>query len=208
MSQIISRLALPAVGRPDKEALHGHCGQVVALTGLSGAGKSTQARLVESLLTKQGLSSAVLDGDVMRAGLCADLGFGPQARSENLRRLGETAAVLLDAGLVVLIAAIMPLAADRARLRARFAPADFLEVFVACDLATCQARDPKGLYAKARQGLIPQFTGVSAPYEAPAAPDIVVHSDREPALTGATKVLEAVVRRVMDQQPQARQAKA
>ncbi|MFH1059565.1 MAG: adenylyl-sulfate kinase [Pseudomonadota bacterium] len=118
MRQIVSRLALPALARPDKEALHGHRGQVVALTGLSGAGKSTLARLAESLLTNRGLSCAVLDGDAMRAGLCADLGFGPAARGENLRRLGETAAVLLDAGLVVLVAAIMPLAADRARLRA------------------------------------------------------------------------------------------
>lgn len=149
----------------------GHPGAILWLTGLSGSGKSTIAREVERRLLARGVHAFLLDGDNLRTGLSAGLGFSPEDRAEHNRRAGEAAALLADAGVVVLCALISPYAADRARVRA-IRPGSFREIFVDTPLAECEARDPKGLYARARRGEIRDFTGVSAPFEPPASPDL------------------------------------
>ncbi|MCG8596108.1 MAG: adenylyl-sulfate kinase [Kiloniellales bacterium] len=153
--------------------VNGHTGGVLWFTGLSGAGKSTLAMEVEQRLFKRGLQVYVLDGDNVRRGLNKNLGFSPDDRAENIRRIGEVAALFADAGLVCITAFISPYRADRDRARAA-APGLFHEVYVKADLATCEQRDPKGLYKKARAGEIAEFTGISAPYEPPVEPEMVV----------------------------------
>ncbi|MDX2101949.1 MAG: adenylyl-sulfate kinase [Alphaproteobacteria bacterium] len=170
-----------------------HRGAVVWLTGLSGAGKSTLAMVVEQHLFQRGAQVAVLDGDAVRGGLNADLGFSPEDRTENIRRIGEVAALMADAGLIVLTALISPYREDRARARAAAARTGFYEVFVATPLAACEARDPKGLYAKARAGTLPAFTGISAPYEAPLQPDLVINTADASLDTCATRLLTAIL---------------
>lgn len=163
------------VDRPQREARRGHRGAIVWFTGLSGSGKSTLATRVERELFEAGCATYVLDGDNVRHGLNGDLGFSPEDRTENIRRIGEVAKLFVDAGVIVLTAFISPYREDRDRVRESVAQrGDFLEVFVECPLEVCEDRDPKGLYAKARAGEIPQFTGISAPYEAPDAPDLRV----------------------------------
>lgn len=166
----------PAVGIDERRLKLGHRAAVVWITGLSGAGKTTLAQALERALFEQGCGVALLDGDTVRHGLCADLGFSLPERSENVRRIGEVARLFWQAGQVVLVSAISPLHADRARARALVPAADFIEVYCRCPLAVCEARDPKGLYRKARAGLLPEFTGISSPYEAPADPDVLVDS--------------------------------
>ena len=146
---------------------------VLWVTGLSGAGKSTLAMALEQRLFFKGYQVYVLDGDNVRSGLNANLGFSPEDRAENIRRVGEVAALLADAGLIVITAFISPYRADRARARAAAGEA-FHEVFIDADVATCESRDPKGLYKRARAGEIKEFTGISAPYEEPKAPDIII----------------------------------
>lgn len=158
----------------DARALrNGHKGGVIWLTGLSGAGKSSLAMEAERKLMAAGIQAYVLDGDNVRAGLNADLGFSPDDRAENIRRVSEVAALFADAGMIVLTAFISPYRADREKARSA-APGAFHEVHVKADLATCEARDPKGLYRKARAGEIPEFTGISAPYEEPESAELVV----------------------------------
>ncbi len=152
---------------------NGHAGGVVWLTGLSGAGKSTLAVALEQRLFERGYQVYVLDGDNVRHGLCADLGFSPEERTENIRRIGELAALMARAGMVVVTAFISPYRSDRALARAA-AGERFHEIYVEADLELCESRDPKGLYKKARAGEIPDFTGISAPYEAPETPDFTV----------------------------------
>lgn len=152
---------------------NGHRGAVVWFTGLSGAGKSTLAMRVEQRLFAKGYQTYVLDGDNVRRGLNADLGFAPEDRAENIRRVGEVAGLFADAGQIVITAFISPYQSDRDRARAA-APCAFHEVHIKADLETCESRDPKGLYKRARSGEIAEFTGVSAPYEAPSAPELVV----------------------------------
>jgi len=154
---------------------NGHRGGVVWLTGLSGAGKSTIAAEVERRLFLRGWQAKVLDGDALRLGLNADLGFSPEDRAENIRRAGEVAHLLADAGIIVLGAFISPYRADRDRVRS-INPEVFHEIHIATPLEECERRDPKGLYVKARAGAIPQFTGLSAPYEPPEAPDLVLQT--------------------------------
>lgn len=149
---------------------------VLWFTGLSASGKTTLAGLLQAELAKSGVPCFVLDGDRLRGGLCSDLGFSPEDRAENLRRAGEVARLLVDAGLVVIAAFISPYVADRARVRSRFAKNQFYEVFLECPIEVCRQRDPKGLYRKAHEGLIPAFTGVSDPYEPPPAPDLVIRT--------------------------------
>ena len=151
----------------------GHQGGIFWFTGLSGAGKSTLAMAVENALFEKGYHTYVLDGDNVRHGLNADLGFSPDDRAENIRRIGEVAALMADAGLIVVSAFISPYQADRDRARAA-APSAFHEMFVSADLETCEGRDPKGLYKKARAGEIAEFTGIDSPYEPPANPEMVV----------------------------------
>ncbi len=167
-----------AVAADERTEQNRHRGGVIWLTGLSGSGKSTLAQACERELFRRGYQVYVLDGDNVRAGLNANLGFSPEDRAENIRRVGESAALFADAGMLVITAFISPYVADRVRARAateRLAGAGaFHEVFVNADLETCEGRDPKGLYARARAGQITEFTGVSAPYETPEAPDLVI----------------------------------
>ena len=146
--------------------------RVLWLTGLSGAGKSTLATALHQGLAASGQMAAVLDGDAVRGGLCQGLGFSPADRRENIRRVAEVAKLMREAGLVVICALISPLRDDRAMAREIIGPRHFREVHVATPLAVCEQRDPKGLYRNARANALTQFTGVSAPYEAPVAPDL------------------------------------
>ena len=161
------------VTRTARAAANGHSGGVVWLTGLSGSGKSTLAMELERRLFLKGWQAIVLDGDNVRHGLCADLGFSPEDRAENIRRVGEVAHLFAQAGMLVITAFISPYRADRDRVRA-VGPEVFHEVHVATAIEECERRDPKGLYRKARAGQIPDFTGVSAPYEPPAAPELAL----------------------------------
>jgi adenylylsulfate kinase len=157
----------------------GQRGVTVWLTGLSGSGKSTVAIGVEKLLVESGHAAYVLDGDNIRHGLNQNLGFSPADRSENIRRVGEVAKLFTDAGLIVLTSFISPYRADRDMVRALLGPGDFIEVYVSASLETCESRDVKGLYRKARAGQIPEFTGISAPYEAPEQPELVLDTGRQ-----------------------------
>lgn len=160
-----------AIHREDRERRLGQRGAVLWLTGLSGSGKSSLAFAVEERLARAGRFAYVLDGDTLRHGLCADLGFSPADRRENIRRVSHVAALLADAGILVIAAFVSPFRADRAAARAVVGK-DFLEVHVDAPLAVCEARDPKGLYTKARAGEIPDFTGIGSPYEPPEQPDL------------------------------------
>jgi bifunctional enzyme CysN/CysC len=162
----------------------------VWFTGLSGSGKSTIANLVERGLVAKGQHTYLLDGDNVRHGLNRDLGFTDADRVENLRRVAEVAKLMVDAGLVVLVSFIAPFAREREMARSLFAPGEFLEVFVDTPVAVCEARDPKGLYAKARSGKIPNFTGVNAPYERPASPDLRIDTTTATPEALAASVIE------------------
>lgn len=183
------------VSREDRENLNGHRGCVVWFTGLSGCGKSTIANVVDKLLFERGVRSYLLDGDNVRHGLNATpemlasrygeefgkrfgLGFSAQDREENIRRVGAVAGLLANAGLVTLTAFVSPFRADRESVRESLPAGDFIEVFVDASLETCESRDPKGLYKKARAGEIANFTGISSPYEPPEQPELVLDSNR------------------------------
>lgn len=161
------------VSHEDRQRLNEHSGVVLWFTGMSGSGKSTLAHGVEKALHDRGCHTYVLDGDNIRHGLNKNLGFSPEDRTENIRRIAEVARLFQDAGLIVLTAFISPYRVDRDAARAVVGDS-FIEVYVQADLATCEGRDPKGLYKKARAGEIAEFTGISAPYEEPAAAEIVV----------------------------------
>jgi adenylylsulfate kinase len=178
----------------DRSELLGHRSALVWLTGLSGSGKSSVARKVEGALHQRGALAYVLDGDNLRHGLNADLGFSMADRAENIRRTGEVARLLVDAGAIVLSALISPLRADRDRLRAAL-PAQFIEVHVATPLAICEARDPKGLWKKARAGEIRDFTGLDSPYEAPEHPELRIGEQQVPLEENAAKVIELLIAR-------------
>ncbi len=163
------------IGEVDKDAraaAHGHRGAVLWFTGLSGSGKSTIAHRVERMLIERGAFAYVLDGDNIRHGLNSDLGFAQEDRVENIRRIGEVARLFADAGGLILSAFISPYRKDRDRVRRLMGPSEFIEVFVDTPLEICEARDPKGLYKKARAGEISNFTGLDAPYEAPTSPEV------------------------------------
>lgn len=160
------------ISRQDRERLLGQRGCVAWFTGLSGSGKSTVSRVVEEKLSAAGRLVYVLDGDNVRHGLCADLGFSDEDRTENIRRIGHVAALMADAGAIVLTAFISPFRADRQQVRDVVGDDDFLEVYVDAPLEVCESRDPKGLYKKARAGQIPEFTGITSPYEPPEQPAV------------------------------------
>lgn len=165
------------VTRAQREQVRGHRGAILWLTGLSGSGKSTLATGVEQRLLARKCATYLLDGDNVRHGLNRDLGFSPADRSENNRRIGEVAKLFADAGVLCLCAFISPYRRDRALLRANMGAGDFLEVYVRASLSACEARDPKGLYKKARAGQIPDMTGISAPYEAPERPEVLLDTE-------------------------------
>jgi len=167
-----------------------HKGCVVWLTGLSGAGKSTIATELERELFNLGKHAYVLDGDNIRHGLCSDLGFSPEDRKENIRRVGEVAKLFADAGIICITAFISPYRSDRDLVRNMMRPRQFVEVHIDAPLAICEERDPKGLYAKARANEIKEFTGISAPYEAPAKPEIQLHTDKLTIAESVAKIVE------------------
>ena len=170
-----------------------HAGAVVWLTGLPGSGKSTLAMALERRLFDLGWQVYALDGDNVRRGLNADLGFSPRDRRENIRRTGETAALFADSGAVCVTAFISPYHEDRARARAAAGGHRFFEIWVRSAPETCERRDPKGLYRKARAGLLKDFTGVDAPYEEPLQPDLVLDTDEDDVATSIDRLCAFVV---------------
>jgi adenylylsulfate kinase len=156
---------------------NGHHSFVIWFTGLSGSGKSTVANAVATRLYENGIRNYVLDGDNIRHGLNKDLGFSEEDRKENIRRIGEVSKLFVDGGQVVLTAFISPFLADRQVVRDLLKEDEFVEIFVKCPIEECEKRDPKGLYVKARQGIISDFTGISSPYEEPVNPELVVETN-------------------------------
>lgn len=165
---------------------------LVWLTGLSGSGKSTLASALEKQLFQMGYKVYLLDGDNLRGGINKDLGFSENDRKENLRRAGEISRLMVDAGLIVISAFISPYKFERAAIRTILGPDRYIEVFVNCPLSVCEKRDVKGLYQKARKGIIPEFTGISSPYEIPENPSIEIKTSEESILVSLEKIMEIV----------------
>ncbi|MES9833515.1 MAG: adenylyl-sulfate kinase [Candidatus Thiodiazotropha sp. L084R] len=178
------------VTRERREKMNKHRAKLLWFTGLSGSGKSTLAHALEEELYQRGCRTYVFDGDNVRHGLCRDLGFSVEDRTENIRRIGEMAKLFVDAGVISLTAFISPIREDRDRARGLFPHGDFIEVFVDCPLEVCETRDVKGLYKKARAGEIKEFTGISSPYEPPVKPEITIQT--------ANKEVEACVSEIVD----------
>lgn len=183
------------VSREQRERLNRHKSVILWFTGLSGAGKSTLAHAVEQALFQQGCRTFVFDGDNVRHGLCSDLGFSPEDRVENIRRIGEMSKLFLESGTIALTAFISPYRADRERVRTLVAPGDFIEIYCHCSLEICEQRDVKGLYAKARQGVIPNFTGISAPYEAPENPELQIDTGHLSLGESVIQVIDFLLKR-------------
>lgn len=177
------------VTRARREAQNGHRGAIIWFTGLSGSGKSTLAHAVEEELYQRGCRTFVLDGDNVRHGLCGDLNFFAHDRQENIRRIGEVSKLFMEAGVIVLTAFISPYHADRERVRGMVEHGDFIEIYCDTPIEICESRDVKGIYKKARAGLITEFTGISSPYEAPASPELTVNT--------GTAELDACVQQVI-----------
>lgn len=169
---------------------------IVWLTGLSGSGKSTLADRLEQALQARGVHTYLLDGDNIRHGLNSNIDFTEEGRKENIRRIGEVAKLFTDAGLVVITAFISPFRADRDRVRSIVEPGEFVEVYVDCPLEVCESRDVKGLYAKARAGEIPHFTGISSPFEAPLQPELTVHTAEQEIEDCLNQLLEYTLNRI------------
>ena len=165
------------ITRQMRQTKNNHKSFVLWFTGLSGSGKSTLANAVEKELFNSNHKVTVLDGDNIRHGLCSDLGFSEEDRHENMRRISEVAKLFVESGTIVLAAFVSPYIKDREQVRSRLPHGDFYEVYCKCDLKVCEERDPKGLYARARKGEISNFTGISAPYEEPIKPDMVIDTD-------------------------------
>lgn len=168
---------------------------VIWFTGLSGAGKTTTALALQQALRQRGLPCYLLDGDELRKGLCSGLGFSTEDREENVRRIGEAAHLMMDAGMITLVAVIAPMRHMREKLRARFAEGTYLEVFVDAPLAVCEERDIKGLYKKSRSGTLKNFTGVDSRYEAPENPDIHLQTAQSTIENNIEQVLEELINR-------------
>lgn len=166
----------PSVYRTNREGMNGHKSVIIWFTGLSGAGKSSLSHALEDVLHKKEVRTYVLDGDNIRRGLCNDLGFSDSDRTENIRRIGEVSKLMMEAGVIVLTAFISPFIKDRKIVRELVAEGEFIEAYCAANLDVCESRDPKGLYKKARAGDIPDFTGISSPYEAPENAEVVLNT--------------------------------
>jgi adenylylsulfate kinase len=179
----------PIITREDRERLLGQKGFTLWFTGLSRSGKSTLATELENRLYERGYVTFVLDGDNIRHGLNRDLGFSPEDREENIRRIGEVAHLFSQAGIINMTAFISPYRADRKRARDLANEGEFIEVFCRCSLEACEMRDHKGLYGKARAGEVREFTGISAPYEEPQNPEITLDTDKEPIREGVEKII-------------------
>ena len=191
------------MSREHRERLNGHKSAVLWLTGFSGAGKTTLAKAVELNLVAKGVRAMVMDGDQLRTGLCTDLGFSAEERSENIRRVGEVTKLFCDAGIVVIAALISPMSKDRQRVRDLFAEGDFFEVFCNSSLQSCEKRDVKGLYRRARVGEIPEFTGISSPYEAPENPDLTLYTDKDSVEECVQRLLEFIEGKIAFDSPSA-----
>jgi adenylylsulfate kinase len=184
------------IDREARNALNKHKSLVVWFTGLSGSGKSTVANALEQQLHERNVRTYILDGDNVRAGLNSDLDFTEEGRVENIRRIGEVANLFVQAGVVTLSAFVSPFKADREKVRQTVGTDNFIEVFVSCPLEVCEERDVKGLYKKARAGIIKNFTGISSPFEEPDNADVVVHTDKESLEVSTLKVLEKVLEKL------------
>ena len=183
------------VTRKRRNKQNGHKSVVLWFTGLSGSGKSTLAHAVEEELNQIGCITTVLDGDNIRHGLCSDLDFSNDGRKENIRRIGEVAKLFTDSGVVTLTAFISPFKEERDKVRAIFPNEDFIEIYVKCPIDTCESRDVKGMYKKARDGEIKKFTGISSPYEEPKNPDLTLDTDKEELGKSVDKVLDLLINR-------------
>ncbi len=184
-----------SVTRARREQQNGHRAVNLWFTGLSGAGKSTLAHAVEEQLHRRGCRTFVFDGDNVRHGLCADLGFSSEDRRENVRRIGEMVHLFLEAGVIALTAFISPMRADRARVRRTVGSENFIEIYCRCPLEVCEARDVKGMYKRARAGEIPHYTGISSPYEEPGNPDLILDSGSRPLAECVAAVLRLLEER-------------
>lgn len=180
------------VNREDRRRQNQHNSLLIWFTGLSGSGKSTLANAVEQQLFQKGIRTYTLDGDNVRSGLNSNLSFSPEDRKENIRRIAEVANLMVDAGLVVLAAFVSPYREDRAKIRQIVGAENFIEVHVSTPIEVCEARDVKGLYAKARAGEIRDFTGVNAPYEAPDDPELAIDTSQYEISEAASQVMEAI----------------
>lgn len=178
------------VQKADRRRLNQQKGCVIWLTGLSGSGKSTLANALEKRLYEMGLHTYLLDGDNIRHGLNRDLGFSAEDRVENIRRIAEVAKLFVDAGLITITAFISPFVKERELARSRVEAGEFIEIYVKCALEECEKRDPKGLYEKARNGIIPNFTGISSPYEEPNHPELTVETDQISVDEGVEQILD------------------
>jgi adenylylsulfate kinase len=185
----------PTVTRERRQEINGHRTCTLWFTGLSAAGKSTLAHAVEEMLFQRGCRTFVLDGDNVRHGLSANLGFSDEDRKENIRRIGEAARLMMEAGVITLTAFISPFREDRTTVRRLMVEGDFLEIYCKASLATCEARDPKGLYKQARAGLIKNYTGIDSPYEEPEAPELVVDTEALSLEESVERVLNLLAER-------------
>ncbi len=183
------------ITRADREKLHQHKSIILWFTGLSGSGKSTLAHAVEEYLHNIGVSTFVLDGDNVRHGLCSDLGFSDVDRVENIRRIGEFAKLMTEAGIITLTAFISPFKSDRNIARKLVPHGDFIEIYCKCPIETCEQRDVKGLYKKARAGEIPFFTGIGSPYEEPENPELVINTHEKTLDESIQSVISLLIHR-------------
>lgn len=177
------------VTKAQRQERNGHKSVVIWFTGLSGSGKSTISVALEKALFEQNITSYRLDGDNIRHGLNQNLGFSPEDRKENIRRIGEVGKLMVDAGVVTMTAFISPYEEDRNTVRDILEDGEFIEVFTKCSLDECESRDPKGLYKKARSGEIKEFTGINAPYEEPSNPEIVIDTENESVVESVEKIV-------------------
>ncbi|WP_022794659.1 adenylyl-sulfate kinase [Marinococcus halotolerans] len=182
-----------SVSKEERQEKNKHQSFVLWFTGLSGSGKSTLANAVSRKLFERGSHTYVLDGDNVRHGLNKDLGFSPEDRTENIRRIGEVAKLFVDSGQIVSTAFISPYREDRHQVRELLPEGEFIEVYVEASLEACEERDPKGLYKKARSGEIPSFTGINAPYEEPETPELTVNTEQKSIEESAQEVVDALV---------------
>lgn len=178
------------VTKEERQNRNGHKSAVIWFTGLSGSGKSTVSVALEKALFNEGKQTYRLDGDNVRNGLNKNLGFSPEDRTENIRRIGEVAKLMVDAGSITVTAFISPYKQDRDNVRAILEDDEFIEVYTKCSVEECENRDPKGLYKKARSGEIPEFTGISAPYEAPDHPEIILDTEHESINQSVDRVIQ------------------
>jgi adenylylsulfate kinase len=180
----------PTIYRTHRELMNGHKSAILWFTGLSGSGKSTLSHALEDVLHQNKVRTYVLDGDNIRRGLCKDLGFSDEDRTENIRRIGEVSKLMMEAGVIVLTAFISPFRKDRQIVRDLVSDGEFVEVHCSAPIEVCESRDVKGLYKKARDGEIAEFTGISSPYEKPEKPDIQLNTDEESIDTCVAKLLD------------------